>query len=115
MATPSPEKAHNDAAILYLPDILGIWKNSQLVADQFAANGYYTLLIDVFNGDPVDVNANLSLDQIMTWIAEGSDGKNPHTSDYVDPVVEAGIRYLKQEKGFKMLGAVGYCFGAKVS
>lgn len=26
-------------AILFLPDVIGIWKNSKLMADQFAENG----------------------------------------------------------------------------
>ncbi|KAH7316784.1 hypothetical protein B0I35DRAFT_512662 [Stachybotrys elegans] len=33
--------------------------------------------------------------------------------DFRQPIVELGIQWLKQEKGVKKLGAVGYCFGAK--
>ena len=47
------------------------------------------------------------------WFAQGSSGDNPHTKEVVDPIVETSIKYLREEKGFKKIGAVGYCFGAK--
>lgn len=111
LATPDPAKAHTGAAILYIPDIFGIWINSQLMADQFAANGYLTLVIDVFNGDPVSKKPE-DMD-LFQWLEKGSNGDNPHTAGAVDPIVEAAIKYLKEEKDIKKLGSVGYCFGAK--
>ena len=50
----------------------------------------------------------------MSWLVKGSDGKNPHTKDAVDPIVKQAIEYMKGTLGIKKLGAVGYCFGAKV-
>ncbi|KAH8585547.1 dienelactone hydrolase [Bisporella sp. PMI_857] len=105
------DKVHKDVAILFLPDVIGIWQNSQLLADQFAANGYYTLIIDLFNGDPVKLNRAPDFD-LMGWLTKGSDGNNPHTVEAVDPIVEKSIAYL-QNKGYSKIGAVGYCFGAK--
>ncbi|KAB5566745.1 Alpha/Beta hydrolase protein [Coniochaeta sp. 2T2.1] len=113
LATPPEGKAHKDTAILYLPDVLGIWQNAQLIADQFAANGYLTLVPDLFNGDPIPVNGLGGMD-IMTWLKEGSDGKHPHTKEVVDPIVVEAIKVLKEEYGVKKIGAVGYCFGGKV-
>lgn len=113
LALPPADKAHKDVAILYIPDVIGIWQNSQLMADQFAANGYTTLIIDVFNGDPVSLNRPENFD-IQSWLQKGSDGNNPHTPEAVDPIVEAAIKTLKDEHGVKRIGAVGYCFGAKV-
>ena len=107
---------HPEAAVLIVPDVFGIWQNSQLIADQFAANGYAALIIDVLNGDPVksdDMRPGSSFD-FPSWLARGSDGNNPHTKEAVDPIVAAAVRYLRDDKGFKKLGAVGYCFGAKV-
>ncbi|KAI0878659.1 dienelactone hydrolase [Hypoxylon argillaceum] len=112
LATPDPATAHKDTAILYLPDVIGIWQNSQLMADQFAANGYLTLVIDLFNGDPVSLNPPEGF-EIFTWLEKGSDGNNPHTKEFVDPIVIDAIKWLQTEKGIKKLGAVGYCFGAK--
>lgn len=95
-----------------MPDIFGIAQNSKLMVDGFAAEGYTTLLPDYFNGDqaPVDMPAGFD---VLGWIKNGSDGKTPHTAEYIDPVVVEGIKTLKS-MGFKKIGAVGYCFGAKV-
>jgi len=111
VAEPSGKTIHKDTAILFLPDVIGIWQNSKLMADQYAANGYYTLIPDLFNGDPLSLNRPADFD-LMSWLTKGSDGKNPHTYDAVDPIVEKSIKYL-QEQDFKKIGAVGYCFGAK--
>lgn len=82
------------------------------MADSFAASGYTTLIIDPFNGDPVPLNNKGPFD-FMKWLNEGSDGKNPHTTAQVDPIVVAGIKALR-ELGVDKIAAVGYCFGAKV-
>lgn len=112
LATPPAGKGHKDVGILYVADIFGIWNNSKLVADEFAKKGYTCLIPDLFNGDqcpdprPSDFN-------IQQWFAGGSTGDNPHTAEQVDPIVVAGIEALKG-LGFSKIGAVGYCFGAKV-
>ncbi|TAQ88788.1 hypothetical protein B7494_g2884 [Chlorociboria aeruginascens] len=102
---------HKDVAILYLPDVIGIWQNSKLMADQFAANGYYTVIPDLFNGDAMGLNRPDNFD-FMSWLTKGTGGNNPHTVKEVDVIVEKAIEFLKG-KGFKKIGAVGYCFGAK--
>jgi len=107
-----PTGRTKDAAILFITDVIGIWQNSQLMADQFAANGYYTIIPDLFNGDPLPINSSQKI-TLMEWLQNGSDGKNPHTVDAVDPIVEKALKYLREEKGFKKIGAVGYCFGGK--
>jgi len=114
IASPTPEKNHKNVALLYIPDVIGIWQNSQLMADQFAANGYHCLIIDVFNGDPLSLNRPEGFD-FMKWLSEGSDGKNPHTKEAVDPIVVAAIKTMKEKHGVSKIGALGYCFGAKVS
>jgi len=111
VAEPKGKTVHKDTAILFLPDVIGIWQNSQLMADQFAANGYYTIIPDLFNGDALSLNRPDDFD-FMAWLTKGTGGNNPHTYEAVDPIVEKSIKYL-QEKGFKKIGAVGYCFGAK--
>jgi dienelactone hydrolase len=83
------------------------------MADQLAANGYLTLIIDVFNGDPVPLDRDDSFN-FMTWLTKGSTGDNPHTKEAVDPIVVDAIKTLKEAYGVKKLGALGYCFGAKV-
>ncbi|CAI4220114.1 unnamed protein product [Parascedosporium putredinis] len=67
-------KAREGKGILYLPDVIGIWQNSKLMADQYAANGYLTLVLDEFNGDPLSLNRTGDFD-FMGWLQNGSDGK----------------------------------------
>ncbi|KAK4460654.1 dienelactone hydrolase [Cladorrhinum samala] len=112
LATPPEGKEHKGVGILFLPDVIGIWQNSQLTADQFAANGYLTLILDTFNGDPIKLNRPADFD-FGAWLTKGSDGNNPHTTEQVDPIVEDAIKALKEEYGIQKIGAVGYCFGAK--
>ncbi len=77
------------------------------IADQFAANGYYTIIPDVFKGNeiPFPMPADFDFPQ---WKAT----KMPREGD-VDPVFAATIKYLRGELGVKRLGGVGYCFGGK--
>ncbi|CEI39786.1 hypothetical protein FVEN_g2067 [Fusarium venenatum] len=107
----NPPSGQPKKAILYLPDIFGIWQNSKLMADAFAAQGYLCLVLDTYNGDPVPLQMPDGFD-IMKWLTEGSDGKNPHTTEATDSIVVAGIKYLKSI-GVAKIAAVGYCIGAK--
>ncbi|KAK6216937.1 dienelactone hydrolase [Colletotrichum tabaci] len=112
LAEASADKAHKNAGILFISDVFGIWPNSQLVADQFAANGYTTLIVDLFGGDQIPLPMPAGLN-ILEWIAKGSDGKSPHTQESVDPIVIDAIKYMQNDLGLANIGAVGYCFGAK--
>jgi dienelactone hydrolase len=91
---------------------MGIYPNSQLLADSYAAQGYITLIPDVFNGDAIPLNKFPSTD-LLSWLTKGFDGKNPHTTEFVDPIIIASIKKLR-ELGVSKIGGVGYCFGAKV-
>ena len=100
----TPEKA-----VFFLPDVFGIYNNSQLLADEFAANGYLTVLPDYFRGDALNINdMGTGKVDLPSWI------KN-HQVEQVEPVVESTLKYIKEELGVKKVGAVGYCFGGKVS
>lgn len=112
LATPPEGKARNGMGVLYLADIIGIWQNSKLLADQYALNGYTCLVPDLFNGDPAPLNSPPSFD-IMNWISVGTGGNNPHTPPFVDAITEKAIKAMK-DMGIKKIAAVGYCFGAKV-
>ncbi|KAF7508348.1 hypothetical protein GJ744_009339 [Endocarpon pusillum] len=101
-----PSNKSTEKAILLLPDVIGHgFINAQLIADQFAANGYFVVMPDTYNGDPVPLNKADDFD-FQQWIK----GHQPST---VDPVVEAALVEMREKLGCKRIGAVGYCFGAK--
>jgi dienelactone hydrolase len=107
-----PESKQTEVAILLLTDVIGYdFINAQLIADQYAANGYYVVMPDLFEGDPVKINGPPGFD-IMEWLQK-SGPSGGHTYKQTDPIVEAVIQDMKTNQGVKKIGAVGYCFGAK--
>ncbi|KUL87492.1 hypothetical protein ZTR_04590 [Talaromyces verruculosus] len=98
----TPEKA-----VLIITDVFGIFTNSQLLADDFAANGYLAVIPDLFNGDQLDIgDFEAGRVNIGEWITK-------HGIDMVDPIVEDTIRHLRENLGVKKIAAAGYCFGGK--
>lgn len=91
---------------MILPDVIGHeFINAQLIADQFAANGYLTVMPDLFEGDPVKLNRPEGFD-FAQWTKK-------HGTDRTDPIVFSTISWLKKDLGVKRIGAVGYCWGGK--
>lgn len=84
---------------------------AQLTADQFAANGYLTLVPDLFQGDPIPLNRPADFD-LYAWL-NGKQTGTAHSPKETDPIVSSVIRHMKEELGVKRIGATGYCFGAK--
>ena len=82
------------------------------MADAFAERGYLTVVVDLFNGDPIPLNRPEGF-ELSQWVAHGSSGDNPHTKEAIDPIIVKAIQALRG-MGAKHIGAVGYCFGAKV-
>jgi len=103
-----------DKGILIITDVIGHRaNNAQLIADQFAANGYFVFMPDLFYGDPIPMNRPGDFD-IMKWMhGEYSEKKIAHLPPVVDPIIEKSIKAMKTKYGVKKIGAVGYCFGAK--
>ncbi|CAH0024620.1 unnamed protein product [Clonostachys rhizophaga] len=111
LAVPPKSIELQSIGILYIPDILGIWQNSKLMADLFAAQGYTCLVLDIFNGDPAPLEMPEDFD-IMGWLSHGSNGNSPHTPEAIDPIILQGLAHLKY-LGLARICAVGYCLGAK--
>lgn len=97
-----------------MTDVLGhTFNNAQLLADQFAANGYLTVVPALMHDDPVPVNPPEGF-EIMKWFAgEAPHGKTSHAPPTVFPIVDASVKWLREQAGVKKVGSVGYCYGAK--
>lgn len=110
--TAKPQNPRPGKAILIITDVMGIFPNSQFIADQLAANGYYTVIPDLFNKDSLSNPYRPENFTIMNWIQHGLHGDKPHTVAEVDPIVAKALDHLEAE-GYTDIGAVGYCFGGK--
>ncbi|KAJ3827346.1 dienelactone hydrolase [Lentinula raphanica] len=106
-ASPSQDSKQNKA-ILYFPDVFGMQLiNNQLLVDSFAENGFLTIGVDYFDGDPIPENAlepGAPTFDRNTWFSKH---EYSQTRPYVDKVYDA----LK-ERGITAFASVGYCFGA---
>ncbi|EPT00991.1 hypothetical protein FOMPIDRAFT_1023529 [Fomitopsis schrenkii] len=106
IATPSGDY-DKTKVVLFLTDVFGIpLSNNKLLADDFARNGYLTIVPDYLRGDPIPENA---LDapgkfDIGTWFARHGDDV---WREDLDKVVAA----LKTQ-GVTRFGTTGYCYGA---
>ncbi|KAJ6582983.1 dienelactone hydrolase endo-1,3,1,4-beta-D-glucanase [Mycena vulgaris] len=108
IATPTVDYP-KDKVVLLLTDVFGLaFKNNLLLADDFARNGFKTIMPDLFNGDPVDENAfepgAPPLDR-EKWFSN-------HGAAQTRPPIDSVIAALKAE-GVTGFAATGYCFGAR--
>ncbi|KAJ7610159.1 dienelactone hydrolase [Roridomyces roridus] len=97
-----------DKVVLYLTDAFGLpLVNNQLLVDDFARNGFKTILPDYLNGDgvPLDVMTSGVPFDVPAWIGR-------HSADVTRPVLDKVIDALKAE-GVTSFAAVGYCFGGR--
>jgi Dienelactone hydrolase family len=100
----------NGTAILVFSDVFGpIYQNIQLMADDFAAQGYLVVVPDLFNGDP------LSPESFFGGQVDLSEWLTHHDTTTVDPITDVVIDHLKTILKVEKVAGVGYCFGAKVT
>ena len=107
-----PTEFSAGASLIILTDGFGLCNNAKLLADGFASRGYFTVVPDLFAGDPFPDPRPESF-HLQKWLEEGGGGRS-HLPKAVDPIVENTIAWLRNEQGFKRVGAAGYCFGGKV-
>ncbi|RYP47153.1 hypothetical protein DL768_006763 [Monosporascus sp. mg162] len=99
-----PGESMEDAILLFT-DAMGItFENNKLLADSFAANGYFVVMPDLFRGDAVP------LDRPRNW-SQTAWFRNHLPSD-VGPVVRAVLREM-QGSGCRAIAGVGYSIGNK--
>ena len=114
LAEPSPDNIKSGKAVIVLPDFYGIWKNTELLADNFAAHGYLTVIPDIFEDDQVEWHRDPPDFNIRLYFSQGSNGKTPHLPVNIDPIVSNTLKVLQDEFHVKNVAAAGYCIGAKV-
>jgi len=91
-----------------LPDVFGHQlDNSQLLADDFAANGLKTIIPDYLNGDPIPADAlgPGKTFNIADWFPN-------HTQEKTRPTLDKVVEALKSA-GVTELAATGYCYGGR--
>ncbi|KAL1543197.1 carboxymethylenebutenolidase [Salvia divinorum] len=97
---------HSDsnAAVVLISDIFGYEApNLRKIADKVGAAGLHAVVPDFFHGDPYVSDQK----PISEWLKDHEPGQG---FEDAKPVIEA----LKS-KGFTKIGAVGFCWGAKVA
>lgn len=93
----------SNPAIIFVPDVFGIdTPNMRALADKAAESGYYAVLPDFLYGDPMTNDFS----KLPAWLQKHSPAKGFEDAKHV-------IQALK-EKGVSSIGAVGFCWGAKV-
>ncbi|KAJ5785232.1 uncharacterized protein N7503_010444 [Penicillium pulvis] len=100
-----PDKS-TKKAILIITDVIGHkFINAQLIADEFAAKGYFVVMPDMFNEDSVPLNRPEGFN-IMDWV------KN-HSPLQTEPIINTVLKEMREKLGCQRIGGVGYCFGGK--
>ncbi|KAJ7445857.1 dienelactone hydrolase endo-1,3,1,4-beta-D-glucanase [Mycena latifolia] len=109
VATPTVDYP-KDKVLLFLTDVFGLeLVNSRLLADDFARNGFKTIIPDYLHGDaiPADViPLGGAFDMAKWFTTHGPSDTRPHL-DAVIAALKAG--------GVSSFGATGYCFGGRYS
>ncbi|KAF3389479.1 Protein AIM2 [Penicillium rolfsii] len=101
-----PSNKSTENAILIFTDVIGHRSiNAQLIADQFAAKGYFVVMPDLCNGDSVPLNRPEGF-KIMDWV------KN-HMPLQTEPIIDTVLGEMRENIGCKRVGGIGYCFGGK--
>ncbi|TFK69292.1 chlorocatechol-degradation protein [Pluteus cervinus] len=92
--------------VLYLPDAYGPQLlNNQLLADDFAKKGFKTVIPDIFDGEPVPLEARFNTFNVPKWLAR-------HGDNVVRPIIDRVIAALKKQ-GVQDFLATGYCMGGR--
>ncbi|KAK9469479.1 dienelactone hydrolase [Lipomyces arxii] len=93
--------------ILYLSDIFGIpFLNHKILSDNFAKQGFLTLLPNLFYDDPAPYPPTNTF-VMPDWL-------KAHGPEVTEPIIEKTIAYCKANfPSVSAFYAVGYCYGAK--
>lgn len=115
--------------VIFITDIFGYeLPNVRLLADEYADNGFYVLIPDLFDGDsiPYDINllkavAPLRSDPEVSDQVKKERGSaveanlypwiGRHGEDVSKPIIEKFIAAVRADSGVSKIGSVGFCWG----
>ncbi|TCD62751.1 hypothetical protein EIP91_006449 [Steccherinum ochraceum] len=109
VATPTTDY-DKSKVLIYLSDVFGPRLiNAQLLADDFARNGFRTIMPDLFDSDAAP---EILLTNPAAFDLDGFFNNHPpaRAKFLVDRVIAA----LKADGDVKKIGTTGYCYGARV-
>ena len=123
-----PANKSKAKTILFITDIFGYsLPNARLLADEFAKAGFYVVIPDVFQGDPVShellntitprkpaevsevqktKNTAVTEATLGPWLAKHSDAVSR-------PLIDGVVKALKEDPEVGKIGAVGFCWGGR--
>ncbi|KAK6853069.1 hypothetical protein PG995_009881 [Apiospora arundinis] len=100
-----PPSNSSENAIILFTDAMGhTYRNNRLLADNFAANGFFVVMPDLFRGDAVPDIKSAGFDA-HKWMMN-------HGTQQTEPIVRAVIEEMRKH-GCRFIAGAGYCFGAK--
>lgn len=102
------DEAHASKKLLfYFSDVIGHkFDNAQLIADEYAKAGFFVVLPDLFNGDPVPLNPPAGFDLAAGW-------RPKHSPEITEPIVDQVVDAVYTQYKPKFSTAIGFCFGAR--
>ncbi|KIV93726.1 hypothetical protein PV10_04921 [Exophiala mesophila] len=103
--------SNKDVAVLIVHDIFGwTFPNVRLLADHYASEAGATVYVgDFFGGEVVHPDTMSDPARLAAFDVGAFLGKNGKAVR--EPEIAACAKALKQELGFKKVGAVGFCYG----
>jgi len=123
-----PENKSKAKTILFVADIFGYTlPNARLLADEFAHAGFYVVVPDFLQGDPVNHNLlNNIVPRKPHEVTALEKAKNTaitaanfgpwlvkHREAVVWPLIENAAKTLREDPEIGKIGAVGYCWGGR--
>jgi len=113
----NPADESRKKIIIFLTDVFGHkFVNSQLLADEFAKNGFCVYIPDLFNGGAIDINVMHRVEN-GGFFAKVSGMLSflpfmwSHRQVITRPIIDGFIEEIRSQNPSSKIGVAGYCFG----
>jgi len=125
-----PDNGDKSKTVVFLVDIFG-WEfpNVRLLADSYASKGFYALIPDVHQGDSLPIEFLQSVEPpLKVQEQQGLVDKTKNTATVgttlppwllrhreavTKPLIDDYIEAVRQIRGVKKVGAIGFCWGGR--